>query len=763
MIVWFAVVSLLMGSLFPLVAGIKASPEDRPEVRQVVRFLDSENVQDILTALDRAQGLPWREIKPYVEPLSRHRNKRVVERVIHLMVTNRDPDASVLVRQKIAHAIQSKERVEAIQLLGQLENPADHGFFVNLLRIENLETRVSVIQWIGRLKIQGALLPLIALLEDSRDTVRAETVRALAQISKTQAMLSIISRLSDSSQVVRQAALDVLTPEDAPMARHALMRLLQTGTRPERMQIFKLLPFTLDLLPHYIELLRPGRPEEIQQSILLFSGEAPLELLREFMVLASQGSFSPQFEEIAPRIRVTDPGQLYLWILSEHSNTNIRDLCARILMNHAFARTHDVLRRAWRLNHFAGSRIAALYRESREPLPVQFLFEIFNEGTLADRAAVVETFIRHKDDRLAPLFLEATRDMPELLQHLLPYAQATSSRLLNRPLIELLKSSHVRIQRSDVLTVLNETAMTGDMMDILKVGPDLGADELVIWSEILWKGFSRSILKGLEKLPVTSLAMEKEQYFLALVAAWKKWPLPSRFMRFRLPDSPALPHVWMHVARHGFSVVPKVPDHLLAAWMDLLPPGKPPAAVARRVSKEPRLVLPLARFAWPVDQLKKWHEKGTVCERINTSHALLMHHPDQTELVLEWLEKETDPLVILNLLLALPPDEEVSGYLSSVCRDQPVACLHHIPLLARGRSKVELSKLAAFPALEKPVDPGSPNGMQRFHFSTLPSTLSCLVAGNAGQGFRALSVLPESDLVVLHLTGNEITLHPQYR
>ncbi|PKN23429.1 MAG: hypothetical protein CVU65_14075, partial [Deltaproteobacteria bacterium HGW-Deltaproteobacteria-22] len=273
----------VLSGVTPAVTPAPGIFSQNPEIRQVVRFLSSESVQDILTGLDRSQNLPWTEIRSYVVPLTTHKNQKVSARAVQVMVHHKDPDASSMIRQTIAHSIQAKERVAAINLLGALENPADHAFFLRLLRIENQDTRVAVISWIAKLKIPNAVMPLIQLLEDSRDVVRAEAVRALAAVAQKQALLSIISRLSDSSQIVRQAAIAVLKPEDLPLARHALMRLLQSGSRTERIEIIKLMPFGPDIKPHYLDLVRTSRNEEMPAVIQLFSGTMDLEMLKEFV------------------------------------------------------------------------------------------------------------------------------------------------------------------------------------------------------------------------------------------------------------------------------------------------------------------------------------------------------------------------------------------------------------------------------------------------------------------------------------------------
>jgi len=751
----------------PMVPTVPPAPgifSQNPEIRQAVRFLSSENVQDILTALDRAQNLPWAEIKPYVLPLTTHKNAKVSARAVQVMVYHKDPDASSMIRQTIAHSILPKERVAAINLLGQLENPADHAFFLRLLRIENQDTRMAVISWIGKLKIPNSVMPLIQLLEDSRDVVRAETVRALAIVAQKQALLSIISRLSDNSQIVRQAAIAALRPEDLPLARHALMRLLQTGSRAERIDIIKLMPFGPEIKPHFLSLVRTSTNEEMPSVILLFSGAMDLETLREFVNLASSGSYQLQLQEVAPKIQVASVDPLYTWILSPQSNFNIRNFCALLLMNTPDPRTPEVLRRAWRLGYFGGAHITTLYRNLKEPLPVQFLFEIFNDGTAADKTAVVETFMHRKDDRLAPLFLTALRGTPELAMLLLGYAEATGSRLLIQPLLEILKTPQIKISRRDVLMALKNIATVEDMPAIVAAGPDLQHDELVLWSEILWPRFSGALFSSMDKLALTTPELEKELSFFSLLASARKLAPLSRFRKFRLPSNPQLHHLWMQYSKHGASDVPKLAPVMLAAWLDLLPAGAPPAELVRTVPGDPQVLLALARFNWPRDRLAAWHDKGGVCVRINTSHAWMRHQPRNDPRVWKWIEKETHPLVLLNLLLGMDYDPRAVEILKKVCRAQPEACRNHLPVLTAGWPQPALAALGELSAaLGATSKVGPPTQVMRFHFPSMPTNLSCLAIGNPGQGFRALSLLPETDLAVLHLTGETVTLHPQYR
>ena len=735
-----------------------------PELRQVVRFLSSENVQDILTALERAQNLPWTELKPYVLSLTTHKNPKVSARAVQVMVHHKDPDASSMIRQTIAHSILPKERVAAIQLLGQLDNPADHAFFLRLLRIENQETRVAVIGWISKLKIPNAVMPLIQLLEDSRDVVRAEAVRALAVVAQKQALLSIISRLSDTSQIVRQAAIASLKPEDLPLARHALMRLLQTGSRAERIDIIRLMPFNADLKPHYLELVRTSRHEEMPDVILLFSGTIDPDTLREFVNLASSGSYQQQLQEAATKIRVESVDPLFTWILSPQSNFNIRNFCARLLMNTSDPRTPEVMRRAWRLGYFGGAHITTLYRDHKEPLPVQFLFEIFTDGTPADKTAVVETFIHRKDDRLAPLFLTALRGTPELAMLLLGYAEATSSRLLIRPLLDILKTPQIKISRRDVLLALKNIATVEDMPAIVAAGPDLQRDELVLWSEILWPRFSGALFTSMDKLALTTPELEKELSFFQLLASVRKLPTLSRFRKFRMPANVQLHHLWMHYAKHGPADMPKLAPALLAAWLDLLPAGAAPAELVRTLPTDPQVLLALARFNWPRDRLAAWHDKGSVCVRINTSHAWMRFQPRNDPRVWGWIEKETNPLVQLNLLFSMDYDPRALELLKKICRAQPEACRSHLPVLTAAWPRPAVAALGELPAaLGAAPKLGPPVHLMRFHFPSLPTNLSCLAVGNPGQGFRALSLLPEADLAVLHLIGETVTLHPQYR
>ncbi|MBU1068680.1 HEAT repeat domain-containing protein [Myxococcota bacterium] len=755
----------VLSGVTPAVTPSPGIFSQNPEIRQVVRFLSSESVQDILTGLDRAQNLPWTELRSYVVPLTTHKNQKVSARAVQVMVHHKDPDASSMIRQTIAHSIQAKERVAAINLLGALENPADHAFFLRLLRIENQDTRVAVISWIAKLKIPNAVMPLIQLLEDSRDVVRAEAVRALAAVAQKQALLSIISRLSDSSQIVRQAAIAVLKPEDLPLARHALMRLLQSGSRTERIEIIKLMPFGPDIKPHYLDLVRTSRNEEMPAVIQLFSGTMDLEMLKEFVNLASTGIYNQQLQEVAPKITVTSVDPLYTWILSPQSNFNIRNFCALLLMNTPDPRTPEIMRRAWRLGYFSGAHITTLYRNQKEPLPVQFLFELFSDGTPADKTAVVETFIHRKDDRLAPLFLAALRGTPELGMLLLGYAEATGSRLLIQPLLEILKTPQIKISRRDVLMALKDIATVEDMPAIVATGPDLARDELVLWSEILWPRFSAPMFASMDRLPLTTPELEKELSFFQLLASTRRMTGLSRFRKFRLPANPQLHHLWMHFAMHGSSVVPqKLTPSLQAAWMDLLPAGAPPAEFARTLPTEPRLLMALARFNWPRDRLAGWFAKGGVCVRINVSHAWMRHQPRNDARVWTWIEKETHPLVLLNLLLGVDYDPRAVDVLKKVCRAQPEACRNHLPVLTAGWPKAALATLGELPiALGDTPKTGTPSHMMRFHFPSVPSNLSCLAVGNPGQGFRALSILPESDLAVLHLTGETVTLHPQYR
>ncbi|MBU1510669.1 HEAT repeat domain-containing protein, partial [Myxococcota bacterium] len=641
----------------------------------------------------------------------------------------------------------------------------DHAFFLRLLRIENQDTRVAVISWIAKLKIPNAVMPLIQLLEDSRDVVRAEAVRALAAVAQKQALLSIISRLSDSSQIVRQAAIAVLKPEDLPLARHALMRLLQSGSRTERIEIIKLMPFGPDIKPHYLDLVRTSRNEEMPAVIQLFSGTMDLEMLKEFVNLASTGSYMPQLQEVAPKITVTSVDPLYTWILSPQSNFNIRNFCALLLMNTPDPRTPEIMRRAWRLGYFSGAHITTLYRNQKEPLPVQFLFELFSDGTPADKTAVVETFIHRKDDRLAPLFLAALRGTPELGMLLLGYAEATGSRLLIQPLLEILKTPQIKISRRDVLMALKDIATVEDMPAIVAAGPDLQRDELVLWSEILWPRFSAPLFASMDRLPLTTPELEKELSFFQLLASTRRMTGLSRFRKFSMPANPQLHHLWRYFAMHGASVVPqKLSPSLQAAWMDLLPAGAPPAELSRTLPTEPRLLMALARFNWPRDRLAGWFDKGGVCVRINVSHAWMRHQPRNDARVWTWIEKETHPLVLLNLLLGMDYDPRAVDVLKKVCRAQPEACRNHLPVLTAGWPKAALATLGELPiALGDAPKTGTPSHMMRFHFPSVPSNLSCLAVGNPGQGFRALSILPESDLAVLHLTGETVTLHPQYR
>jgi HEAT repeat protein len=736
-----------------------------PEVRQVIRFLSSENVQDILSGLDRAMTLPWDELKPHVMMLTTHKNAKVAARAVSLMVHHKDPDASPMIRQAIAHSIIPKERIAAIHQLGSLGNPSDHAYFLRLLRIENQETRVAVISWIAKLRIPNAVMPLIQLLEDSRDVVRAETVRSLAAVARKQALLSIISRLSDTSQIVRQAAIASLKPEDLPLARHALMRLLQSGSRAERVDIIKLMPFGPEIKPHYLELLRTSRHEELPAVIQLFSGVIDTETLREFINLASGGSFQQQLTEVAPRIQVPSVDPLYTLILSAQSNYNIRHFCSLLLMNTNDPRTPEVLRRAWRLGYFSGAHVTTLYRAHKEPLPIQFMFEIFSEGTPADKAAVVETFTLRKDDRLAPLFLTAIRATPELAMQLLGYAESTGSRLLIRPLLEILKTPQIKISRRDVLVTLKGIATPEDMPQIVAAGPDLQRDELVLWSEILWPRLSNQLLAAMNGLALTTPELEKELHFFSLLATLRRLPGLNRFSRLRLPANPQLHHLWTHYARHGATgTPPRLEPAMLAAWLDLLPGGPPPAALAKVPPTDPRLLQALARFAWPKERLVAWHDQGSACLRINTSHAWMRHQPRNDPRVWSWLEAETHPLVILNLLSSMDYDSRALDLLRRACRSQPEPCRQHLPLITAGWPKTALASLGEITAALGATPRIGPHvHVMRFHFPSVPANLSCLAVGNPGQGFRALTVLPEADLAVLHLTGETVTLHPQYR
>lgn len=737
-----------------------ASPAER---RQILNFLNSDNVQDILTGLSQVAKLTREESKPVLLRLSSHTNPKVSATALDILAGRKDPDASPLIRQKIAHAVKAAERVDAVNLLGKLENPADFPFFIHLLDIENLETRIAVVSWIGRLKIPNAVLPLLQVLEDSRDTVRAETLQALAAVSRRHAVLPIIGRLSDSSLLVRRTALGLLTPEDLPMARHALMRLLQTGTREERLAILKLLPMTPETRPYLLDLLRTSKPEEIPQTLSLFSGDIDAETLQDLVNLAANGSHAAALHEIVARVRVQDTDLLVRWILSPESNYHIRMFCSLLLAASVPDQAQETLRRAWRLGYFSGQAIAQMYQMVTSRLPLGLFLEIFEQGDADVRQAVVETFTRHRDDRLAPLLLSRLAENRSLEPLLIPYARETGSSIFAETLLDRLMQPG-RLFRRDILITLKKIPELNSER-LLSVGRLLSGDELIFWSDLVWQHLDAGMVAQLNRMTITSPEMEREMAFLHLVSTLRGLPPNMHFRKFRIPPNPQLHHLWIAYAADFRN--PRIPSGLdgeaLAAFLDLLPDGPPPSGFPKPPASG-ALLQAWVRFktgqdAWPELQ------SSNLCVRINAARAYARAPRRRTDFLQKILEKETHPLVILNLLRAADGGEEYTADAAlRFCRAMPELCRMHLPYLAAGWPEAVRKRFSDWLMVKPESGPLPKNGgIVRFHFPSLTRNLACIVVSSPTDGARAMILTPESDLVVLHLTHASVTVHPLYQ
>lgn len=761
-----AMVGLLRLAPEAAAAGREIPPQGAPsasERRQILNFLGSENVQDILEGLARVDRIPWEQAKPSLLRLATHPDAKVAARALEILVAHREPEASPLVRQNIAHAIQPKARVAAIHQLGKLENPADFPFFLRLLDIENLETRLAVISWIGKLKIPNAVLPLVQILEDSRDAVRAEALQALAAVSRRHAVLPIIARLSDTSLPVRKTAISLLAPEDLNMARHALVRLLQTGTREERLAILKILPVTREIRPYLLDLLRSSKPEEIPQVLSLFSGDIDTETLQDLVNLASSGAHGPALQEIIPRIRVEDPSILPGWILSSGSNYNIRLFCGSLLAVTDPAQAEEVLRRAWRIGHFTGEAVARLYETIPAPLPLGLMTEIFEQGGARDKQAVVEAFIRHRDDRLGPLLLAKLPSDPSLEPLLLPYARETGSRIFIHELLERLTRPDL-LSRRDVLLTLKKMVETEAQL-LVDAGSLLSGDDLILWSDILWEHLDAKILQKLDRLPITSPELEREMAFLSLAAVQRGMEPPARFRKFRMPARPLAYHLWLaHAISPGAARIPAgLETGLAASFLDLVPDGPPPAGISPQ-SPDPRMVQAAARFDWPAPILEAWLEAPNPCVRINAARAYARSPRKRMAFLLARMERETHPLVVFNLLRGMSsPDARAVEILQALCRRNTETCKAYLPGMAASwpeELRRRFEELGPAPAA---AGPAPRNALVRFHFPALPGNLACIAVGSPADGVRAMTVPADNDLAVLHLSHPFVTLHPVYQ
>lgn len=732
------------------------------EKRQTVNFLQSENVQDILVGLDRIDILSHREAKPFLLRLANHKNPKVAAKALDILVSRKDPDASPLVRQNIAHSIQPKERLLAIHQLGKLENPADFPFFLRLLDIENQEIRVAVISWIGKLKIPNAILPLTQMLEDSRDIVRAEAVQALAAISKKNAILSIISRLSDPSAVVRKAALAALAPEDIPMARHALLRLLQSGTREERVAVLKLLPGMPEARPYLLDLLRSSKPEEIPSVLPLFSGEIDDETLQEFARLAAQLPMG-SLQDLATRIWNANTSILANWILSPGSASSIRIFCGTVLANTNPRLAEETLRRAWRIGYLSGKDLSQVYLSAATPPPLGLMMEIFEQGSLEEQKIILDAMSRRKDDRMGSLLLKKIAENPALEPLLLPYARETQGRIFARPLLARLAKPD-NMQQRDILFALREIVDKEHIGELAAAGNALSGDELVVWSDILWRHMDANTPKILDKIVVSSQEMERELSFLALAAAMRGLPLPAHFAGFTLPDNPHLHHLWVFYARNpDLRRIPRGLDNKQKALLlDLLPDGPPPPGLAPQ-SASPQLVQALARFAWPAPILEAFLESSNPCVRINAARAYAGLSARRQDFLRRRMEHETSPLATVALLRGYRPEsEEEAETVIKFCMKNTALCRAQLPAAARNWPEDVRSKMSEWLDEKTPPAAGDARQLIRFHFQALPKNLACIVIASPEDGLRAATAPGENDLVILHLPKTAVSLHPVY-
>lgn len=736
------------------------------ERRQILNFLQSDNSQDILIGLSQISKLRIQESKPILLKLATHSNPKVASMALDILVSRKDPDASPLVRQNIAHSIKPKERVEAIDQLGKLENPADFPFFLRLLDIENLETRLAVISWIGKLKISNAVFPLVQVLEDSRDTVRAEALKALSAVSRKHAILPIIARLSDTSVLVRKTAISLLTEEDLPIARHALMRLLQTGTREERMDIFKIFPITQETRPYLLDLLRSSKNEEIPRVLSLFSGDIDFEILQDLVNLAASDKYTTTLQEMISQIRVENVTPLINWILAPNSFPNIRVFCSLILVINAPRIAEDIIRKAWHIGYLTGQTLAQLYMKAPNPLPLGLLTEVFEQGDLQTQRAIVETFIQHRDDRLAPVFLAHLTSNPKLKSLVIPYARATQGHMFVEVLLNQLYSVE-NLHRRDLLITLKSIPEL-DQKRIVAAGNFLSGEELILWSDLIWAHLDTTTLMHLNRLPVTSYDLERELAFLHLVSVMNGWEPLVHFKTFQLSKNPDLHHLWVAYAAN--SMHPQIPASLdefsQALFLDLLPDGPLPQEYSKQVPTHGPLVQALARFQQTEAKLEAYLQSTNPCIRINAARAYVQAPKRRLSFLLTLLENETQAFVVLNLLRGVSASEQTIAMAIRLCQKVPELCRQHMPYITKTWPKDARTRVSEWlETASKDVTTSKihKKGMVRFHFQALPRNLACIVVDNPLDGARALTVPAENELVVLHLKHDVVSLYPVYK
>lgn len=736
------------------------------EQRQILNFLHSDNPQDILIGLSQIHKLRIQESKPILLTLATHPNTKVASMALDILVSRKDPDASPLVRQNIAHSIKPQKRVEAIHQLGKLENPADFPFFLRLLDIENLETRLVVISWIGKLKIPNAVFPLVQVLEDSRDTVRAEALKALAAVSRKHAILPIIARLSDTSLLVRKTAISLLTEEDLPMARYALMRLLQTGTREERIDIFKILPITQETRPYLLDLLRSSKNDEIPSVLSLFSGDIDIEILQDLVNLAASQKYTTSLQEMIPHIRVENVTPLVNWILAPNSVSNIRVFCSLILVMNAPRIAEDILRKAWHIGYLTGQTLAQLYMKAPSTLPLGLLTEVFEQGDFQTQRAIVEAFIQHRDDRLAPVLLAHLTSNPKLESLVIPYARATKGHMFVEVLLNQLYSLE-NLQRRDLLITLKSIPEL-DQKRIVAAGNLLSGEELILWSDLIWAHLDATTLMHLNRLPVTSYYLERELAFLHLVAVMNGLEPLAHFKKFQLSKNPDLHHLWVAYAAN--TVNPKIPANLnefsQALFLDLLPDGPLPREYSKHVPTHGALAQALARFYQPEVKLEAYLQSTNPCIRINAARAYAQAPKLRSSFLLTLLENETQAFVVLNLLRQVSASEQTIAITIRLCQKEPELCRQYMPHITKTWPEDARKRISAWiETASKKVTASNihKNGMVRFHFQALPRNLACIVVNNPLDGARALTVPIENELVVLHLTHDVVSLHPIYK
>ena len=171
----------------------------------------------------------------------------------------------------------------------------------------------------------------------------------------------------------------------------------------------------------------------------------------------------------------------------------------------------------------------------------------------------------------------------------------------------------------------------------------------------------------------------------------------------------------------------------------------------------------LARFAQPEAQLEAYLQSPNPCVRINAARAYAKAPRRRPAFLLAHMEKETNPLVILNLLRGVSDIEKAIPATVRLCRKVPELCRRHLPYIAAAWPQGARTLSEWIDSTEKPATSKTSNGIVRFHFQALPRNIACIAVENPADGARAMVVPPENDLTVLHLTHDVVSLHPIYQ